>query len=131
VLVQTTGYKSFQPGDNAGGIQSQGLFDDGQYRVVMKRALQTKSADKEIQFAVGKFLIISMTAWDGSNGEHGGGKRTVTAWYNLYLESEASQAPLYLMLVGIVVGVLIEFSALYATRKNHANVNAMNEKRGS
>jgi hypothetical protein len=35
------------------------------------------------------------------------------------------------MLVGIVVGVLIEFSALYVTRKNHANVNAMNEKRGS
>jgi DMSO reductase family type II enzyme heme b subunit len=131
VLVQTTGYKSFQPGDDTGGIQSQGLFDDGQYRVVMKRSLQTKNADKEIQFAIGQFLIISMTAWDGSNGEHGGGKRTVTAWYNLYLEPAASQAPLYLMLVGIVVGVLIEFSALYVTRKNHANVNAMNEKRGS
>ena len=52
----------------------------------------------------------------------------VMAWYNLYLEPEASQAPLYLLLVGIVVGV---FSALYVTRKNHANVNAMNEKRGS
>ena len=58
VLVQTTGYKSFQPGNNAGGIQSQGLFDDGQYRVVMKRALQTKNADKEIQFAIGRFLTI-------------------------------------------------------------------------
>ena len=97
----------------------------------MKRALQTKNAAKEIQFAIGQFLIISLTAWDGSNGEHDGGKRTVMAWYNLYLESEASQAPLYLLLVGIVVGVLIEFSALYVTRKNHANVNAMNEKRGS
>ena len=85
--------QSFQPGDNAGGIQSQGLFDDGQYRVVMKRALQTKNADKEIQFAIGQFLIISLTAWDGSNGEHDGGKRTVMAWYNLYLEPEASQAP--------------------------------------
>ena len=87
------------------GIQSQGLFDDGQYRVVMKRALQTKNAAKEIQFAIGQFLIISLTAWDGSNGEHDGGKRTVMAWYNLYLEPEASQAPLYLLLVGIVVGV--------------------------
>jgi DMSO reductase family type II enzyme heme b subunit len=130
-LVQTTGYKSFQPGDNPGGIQSQGEFDDGQYRVVMKRALQTKNPDKEIQFAIGKFLIVSMTTWDGSNGEHGGGKRTVTAWYNLYLEPEPSKAPLYLMLIGIVVGVVIEFSALYVTRKNHANVNATNEKRGS
>jgi hypothetical protein len=76
-------------------------------------------------------LLFSMTTWDGSNDEHGGGKRTVTAWYNLYLEPEPSKAPLYLMLVGIVVGVVIEFSALYVTRQNHANVNAMHEKRGS
>jgi DMSO reductase family type II enzyme heme b subunit len=131
VLVQTTGYKSFQPGNNPGGIQSQGLVDDGQYRVVMKRSLQTKNADKESQFTVGAFLPFSMTTWDGSNDEHGGGKRTVTAWYNLYLEPEASKAPLYLMLLGIVVGVVIEFSALYVTRQNHASVNAMREKRGS
>jgi DMSO reductase family type II enzyme heme b subunit len=131
VLVQTTGSRSFQPGDNAGGIQSQGLFDDGQYRVVMKRSLQTRNADRESQFAIGAFSPIAMTAWDGSNGEHGGGQRTITAWYNLYLEPEASQAPLYLMLLGFVVGVVIEFSALYVTRKNHANVNAGHEKRGS
>jgi DMSO reductase family type II enzyme heme b subunit len=131
VLVQTTGYKSFQPGDNAGGIQSQGVVNDGQYRVVMKRSLQTKQPDKEIQFTVGAFLPFSVTAWDGSNGEHGGGKRTVMAWYNLYLEAEPSKAPLYLMLIGIVVGVVIEFSALYVTRKNHTNIKTTNAQRGS
>jgi hypothetical protein len=72
-----------------------------------------------------------MTAWDGSNGEHGGGKRTVMAWYNLYLEAEPSKAPLYLMLIGIVVGVVIEFSALYVTRKNHTNIKTTNAQRGS
>jgi DMSO reductase family type II enzyme heme b subunit len=127
VLVQTTGSKSFQPGDNPGGIQSQGLVDDGQYRVVMKRSLKTKNADKENQFTVGAFLPFSLTAWDGSNDEHGGGKRTVVAWYNLYLEPEASKAPLYLLLGGILVGVIIEFSALYVTRKNHASVNTRHE----
>jgi hypothetical protein len=130
VWVQTKGSKSFQPGEETRGIQSQGLFDQGQYRLVMKRTLQTREATKETQFPVGAFLPFSLTAWDGSNGEHGGGKRTVTAWYNLYVEPEASQAPLYLLLVGIAVGLLVEFSALYVTRKNHAN-NTTGERRGS
>lgn len=131
VVVQTTGAKSFQPGDNPGDLHSQGLFDNGQYRLVLQRPLHTKNADQEVQFAVGVFLPFSLTAWNGSNGEQGGGKRAVAAWYNLYLQPEASKAPLYLMLVGIVVGVIIEFSALYVTRKNPAKVNTMDEQRGS
>ena len=74
VLVQTTGSKSFQPGDNPGGLRAQGVFDNGQYRVVLQRTLRTKNAGQEIQFAVGQFLPFSITTWDGSNGERGGGK---------------------------------------------------------
>lgn len=120
VRVQTRGYKTFQPGEETGGVQSQGLFDNGQYRLVMRRAMRTAKADAETQFTIGRFKPISVTVWDGSNGEHGGGKRTVSAWYNLYLEPEPSKAPLYLMLTGIAVGLMIEFSALYATRKKQA-----------
>jgi DMSO reductase family type II enzyme heme b subunit len=126
VLVQTTGYKTFQPGEETGGIESQGVVDDGQYRVVMQRALTTKAADREVQFHVGAFIPFSLTVWDGSNGETGGDKRTVMAWYNVYLESEASKAPLYLLAVGIAVGLVIEFSALYVT-KNGANSQAQSE----
>lgn len=124
VLVQTKGYKTFQPGEDTGGVQSMGLFDNGQYRVVMRRALHTANADTENQFGVGMFQPFSMTVWDGSNGEHGGSKRTVSAWYHLYLEPEPSKAPMWLLLAGIAVGLMIEFSALFVTRKNHADVNA-------
>jgi DMSO reductase family type II enzyme heme b subunit len=119
VVVRTTGAKSFQPGDHAGDLHAQGVVDNGQYRVVMHRSLRTKNATKEVQFGVGTFMSFSLTTWDGSNGEQGGGKRTVTAWYSLYLEPEASKAPLYLALVGIAVGLVIEFSALFVTRKNY------------
>jgi DMSO reductase family type II enzyme heme b subunit len=130
VRVQTTGSRSFQPGEETHGLHGQGLFDNGQYRLVMKRALQTKEATKETQFTIGAFLPFAITAWDGSNGEHGGGRRTVTAWYNLYIQPEASRAPLYWLLGGIFVGLVIEFSALYVTRRNHAN-NTMSERRRS
>jgi len=127
VLVQTTGAKSFQPGDNPGGLRAQGVVDNGQYRVVMQRALRTKSTDKEVQIGVGIFLPFSLTTWDGSNGEQGGGKRTVTAWYNLYLEPEPSRAPIYLWGIGIVVGVMLQFSAYYVTRKNRGQSNTVSE----
>ena len=127
VLVQTTGSKSFQPGDNPGGLRAQGVVDNGQYRVVLQRTLRTKNAGHEIQFEVGKFLPFSATTWDGSNGEQGGGKRTVMAWYNLYLEPEPSKAPMYLWGIGIVVGVILQFSAYYVTRKNQNQSNTVTE----
>ena len=127
VLVQTTGSKSFQPGDNPGGLRAQGVVDNGQYRVVLQRTLRTKNAGQEVQFAVGQFLPFSLTTWDGSNGERGGGKRTVMAWYNLYLEPEPSKAPMYLWGIGIVVGVILQFSAYYVTRKNHGQSNTVTE----
>lgn len=117
VRVQTTGYKTFKPGEETGGVQSQGLFDNGQYRLVMRRALQTENADAETQFEIGAFSPISVTVWDGSNGEHGGGKRAVSAWYNLYIEPEPSKAPMYLWLIGVVFGLCIMGAAVYVTRE--------------
>jgi DMSO reductase family type II enzyme heme b subunit len=127
VVVQTTGSKSFQPGDNPGGLRAQGVVDNGQYRVVMQRALHTKNADKEVQFGVGSFLPFSMTTWDGSNGEQGGGKRTVAAWYNLYLEPEPSRAWIYLWGIGIVFGVVLQSLAYYVTRRSHGQSNTASE----
>ena len=127
VLLQTTGSKSFQAGDNPGGLRAQGVVDNGQYRVLLQRTLRTKNAGQEVQFAVGQFLPFSITTWDGSNGERGGGKRTVMAWYNLYLEPEPSKAPMYLWGIGIVLGVILQFSAYYVTRKNYGQSNTVTE----
>ncbi|MCZ6876051.1 MAG: c-type cytochrome [bacterium] len=118
VRVQTKGYKTFQPGEETGGVQGQGLFDNGQYRLVMRRALRTEKADEESQFEVGAFSPISVTVWDGSNGEHGGGKRAVSAWYNLYLESEPSKAPMVLWFIGLVFGLGVMCVAVYVTRQS-------------
>ena len=129
--LQTAGYKTFNPDgvEDTGGIEGQGVVDDGQYRVVMKRALRTQNAENEVQFVEGEFLPISMTVWDGSNGEHGGDMRTVTAWYNLYLAPEPSKAPMYLAIAGIAFGLVIMSTAVYVTKNGngqalHANGRA-------
>ncbi len=123
VKLQTAGYKTFKPDgvEETGGIEGQGVVDNGQYRVVMKRTLHTKDAESEVQFAEGEFIPITMTVWDGSNGENGGDKRTVTAWYNLYLEPEPSKAPMYLAMAGIAFGLVIMSTAVYVTKNGNGH----------
>lgn len=51
-------------------LVSKANWDQGQWTLVIKRPLVT--ADKnDVQFEAGKFIPVSLNAWDGSNGEHG------------------------------------------------------------
>jgi hypothetical protein len=123
IKLQTSGYKTFNPDgvEETGAVEGQGVTDNGQYRVVMKRALHTKDAEQEVQFVVGEFLPISMTVWEGSNGETGGDRRAVTAWYNLYLEPEPSKAPMYLAMAGIAFGLVLMSTAVFVTKNGNGH----------
>ena len=51
-------------------VIGKGVWKDGVWRVVMKRALTT-TGKNDVQFTKGKFIPIAPNAWDGSNGEQG------------------------------------------------------------
>ncbi|MBI4788889.1 MAG: c-type cytochrome [Chloroflexi bacterium] len=92
-------------------------FRDGQYQMVVRRALNTNDKDRAIQFAVGKLIPIAVSGWDGGSGE-GGAKRSVSSWYSLYLEpptpaSAYLSIPIAIGLVLIVEGAVV----WYARRK--------------
>ncbi len=70
-------------------FQGNGVFQNGQYRLVMKRSLLTEDKEKDIQIVPGTFVPIAFTVWDGSNGEHDG-MRSLSAWYHLLLELPTS-----------------------------------------
>jgi DMSO reductase family type II enzyme heme b subunit len=67
------------------GLKEKGLYSHGQYRLVLKRPLRTQDAQNDLQFEPEKFIPIAFNTWDGSAGETGK-KKSVTAWYDLYLE---------------------------------------------
>jgi DMSO reductase family type II enzyme heme b subunit len=64
------------------------VFENGQYRLVMKRALAGKG-DEKPTFQPGVFTPIAFQAWDGGAGE-GGTKMSLTSWYYLRLEEPQS-----------------------------------------
>lgn len=58
-----------------------GRYKNGQYRLVLKRALIPQDASA-LPLTPGVFAPVAFTAWDGSNGDHDG-MRSVSAWYHV------------------------------------------------
>ena len=54
--------------------------------MVMKRPRITEDKN-DVQFVAGKFIPMSMNAWDGSNGEHGLIMSLSTWYYVLIMET--------------------------------------------
>jgi DMSO reductase family type II enzyme heme b subunit len=67
---------------------AKGAFQQGQYRVVLKRPLAGKDANR-LTFRPGVFTPIAFQAWDGGAGETGP-KTSLTSWYYLRLEEPQS-----------------------------------------
>jgi DMSO reductase family type II enzyme heme b subunit len=64
------------------------VWANGQYRLVMKRALAGKDPDRPA-FHPAVFMPVAFQAWDGGAGETGT-KMSLTSWYYLRLEEPES-----------------------------------------
>ena len=113
------GYKSpakNQPPDSQ-DVKGKGLFGNGRWRVVMKRALTTKNAADDIQFARGKLIPIAFHVWDGSNGETGL-QRSISSWSFLLLEEPTPLSVYLYTSAGIILAAGLEFWAIRRARRS-------------
>jgi len=62
---------------DAGRVTTAGVYDNGVWRVVFKRALLTQTDG--MQFDGRRFIPFALAAWDGSNAERGS-RHTMTPW---------------------------------------------------
>lgn len=87
-----------------GLLESQAVWEDGQWRVVLRRS-RTASRPGSLSFGEAQFIPIAFQAWDGSMGE-GGKRRAASGWYFLRLE-EPLGGEAYLKVAAAVLGTLI------------------------
>lgn len=73
------------PMAGASQLRSQGVFDRGQWRVVLTRSLAAPGGADRLAFGEGQAVPIAFFAWDGSNGESGT-KGSISTWYHVYLD---------------------------------------------
>ena len=65
-------------------IQVESVYEDGRYRLLVKRALKTDDK-KDLQFESEIFIPIAFSAWDGANGDVKT-KRAISTWYTFVLD---------------------------------------------
>ncbi len=103
-----------QPEENQTGIGN-GIWDDGQWSVVIKRALLTEDKN-DTQFEKGKFIPVSFQAWDGSNSEEGS-RMALSTWNYLVLEA-GTPAGVYIYTgIFIAIAYILEWFFTWRARK--------------
>lgn len=87
-------------------IETEGVYEDGRYRLWVKRALRTDDKN-DLKFEPGVFIPIAFSAWDGSNGDVNT-KRAISSWYTFVLDPVPSNRRfVYPPVVALIsVGVL-------------------------
>ncbi len=113
-----TGFKNpikVQPPESQ-ATDSNGYWEDGRWRVVMKRTLTTEDKRKDIQFEKGKLIPIAFHAWDGANGE-AGMKMSISSWYLLNLES---RTPIMVYVYGFIGTMIIGLAEVWLVKKSRS-----------
>jgi len=103
-----------QPAKNQ-DVQGKGVWEDGQWAVVLKRPLQTSDSD-DVQLQFGHLIPVAFHVWDGANGEVGL-RRSISSWYFLLLESEPPVTLYLFPLFGIGLALGLEYWAIRRVRK--------------
>lgn len=102
--------KPLQPRIGDHSLQARGEWQDGRWRILMKRP-RNGGESGDIHFVEGQFLPISFANWDGSNGEKGS-KHTLTTWGWLVLPPEMDRQrllgiPVAIALLVFLLGLLL------------------------
>lgn len=92
-------------------------YDDGQYRLVFKRALSTPDRDLDIQFVPVQFTPIAFFVWEGTNNETGV-RCSLSSWYYLLLEPTIPATVYLYPFVAILVTGGAEWWFIGRIRKN-------------
>ena len=97
-------------------VAGQGQWEDGRWRVVLRRALKTGDAGTDVQFERGKLIPIAFHAWDGANNEFGL-RMAVSSWYFLALETSVPVTVYLSAVLGMVLAGGAEWWVVRAARR--------------
>jgi len=94
----------------AGAPAGEAIYEHGEWRLVLTRALATPDTANEVQLEAGRAIPMAFFAWDGSSGEHGS-RMAVSTWYFLALDRATPPgvfiSPVVAMLVTLGLGLVV------------------------
>ncbi len=97
--------------------QGKGVFEDGRWSVVIKRALHTKDAG-DVQLEPGHLIPLAVNVWNGANEEFGL-RRDISSWYFVLLEKSPPLSNYFLPILAFMLAIGLEFWAIRRTKPAH------------
>ncbi len=125
------GLDEIQPLSGKSALAAQAVFDEGEWRLLLRRSLAGGGGDR-LTFEAGKAIPMVLYAWDGSNAESGR-RAAISTWYFLYLDQPGGNAvfvaPLVVTLLTAALGVVIVARAQRRAAKGATDVGDEPERR--
>jgi mono/diheme cytochrome c family protein len=98
------------PGAEAGTVSTEVVYDDGEWRLMLRRPLDAGGIEGRLAFEAGRAIPMAVFAWDGSNGETDT-RGSIGSWYFLYLDQPTAStvyvAPILATLLTAALGVVV------------------------
>lgn len=95
-------------------------FDQGEWRVVLRRALATQDTANQLQFRTGQAIPMALFAWDGSNSEEGT-RGSIGTWYFIYLDQPTPRTVYATPVVAMVLTAGLGLVAVARAQKKNGN----------
>lgn len=108
--------KKDQPEENK-DIKGKVIYNQGQYKMLVKRDLITSDKEKDIQIVHNKFIPISFFVWDGYN-EETESKMALSSWYYLFLEKEQTGRIYLYTVFALLITAIAETIFIKSIRKS-------------
>ena len=83
-------------------VDGRAVFEDGRWRLVLKRSITTPYEKLDTQFEPGAFIPFALQAWDGGNGEEGL-LCAISSWYYVALEGQTDRAGYVWAALGVLL----------------------------
>jgi hypothetical protein len=103
-------------------VAGSGAWRSDGWAIVFKRALSTDDADA-VRFTEGGVTPVSFAVWNGSEKERGG-RKVVSTWYYIGLETEERKTTYFYPLAGFIAALGIEAGIIFGIRKRRQSESA-------
>ncbi|ODS33701.1 MAG: putative cytochrome c [Candidatus Scalindua rubra] len=97
-------------------IEGKAVYEQGQYKLLIKRNLTTSDKKDDIQIEVNKFIPISFLVWDGNNGETEN-MMAISSWYYLFLEKKETGVNILYSALALFFTVIVEIIFMKGIRR--------------
>lgn len=103
-------------------VAAKGVWQDGTWRVVFSRSLETSSKEQDVQILPGEWSNVAFAMWDGQmlvSGERKekGSQKAVSSWWSLRAEPQADYSVVLYGFLGLVIAALFQLAFVKRLKK--------------